>query len=89
MTKLRCGEAEGRDGVMERGARSGIDADVLGLNALELGELLNEVVGEPEGIAAAVGGDVDDGFARGGAGAQRIFVGVDLTPSGRSWVAAA
>src|SRR5208283_1480607 len=71
------GRGKGRDGVMQRLARSGIEANVFGPEAFELRQQVDQVFGQPVGVAAALGGDGNDGFSSGGAGAERILVGVD------------
>ncbi len=69
--------SEGSDGVMQRLARSGIEANVFGLKAFELRQLVDQVFGQPVGVAATLSSDGNDGLAGGGTGAEGILVGVD------------
>ena len=78
---------EGQHGIVERLGRTGVDGDVLRLQAVLFSEGLGERTrpGRPCGRSGrrAALGDVGDGFARRLAGAQRILVGVDHHRVGR------
>ncbi len=67
---------------MQRLAGAGKDVQVFRLQALHLRECFDEFFLQPVGIAAALRRHVHDGFPRGVARPQRIFVGVDHYRSG-------
>ncbi len=85
VTLRRRGEGEHRE--MQRLARPGEDAQVFRLQALHLGERFHEFFLQPVGIAAALRRHVHDGLARGVAGSERVFVGVDHYRSGMKNIA--
>src|SRR2546422_4154869 len=62
---------------MQRFARAGIDVQVFGLDALHLGESLDEFFLEPVRIPAALWRHIHDGLPCGITRPQRIFVRVD------------
>ncbi len=62
---------------MQRFAGTGENVEIFGLDAFHLSESLDEFFLEPVGIAAALRGHIHDGFARGVARAEGIFVGVN------------
>src|SRR5580704_16224149 len=72
--------SEGYDGEVKGGDGTGENLDVIRVEAFELREGVDQVVGKVAGIASTLGDDGGNGVARGLAGAEGILVGVDHDP---------